>query len=115
MPAPTTVPLLLQVKGVVHFLGLYLPDLNSVTRPMNDPLKADSVSSWGPAQEEAFVNMKKLVSSTPIFVYYDVAKSTRVSADDSSYGIRGGLVQDHGGGRLKPVAFCSRMLTPAEQ
>ena len=38
-----------------------------------------------------------------------------MNADASSYGIVGVLVQDHGGGRLKPVAFCSRMLTPVEQ
>ena len=69
----------------------------------------------GPTQEEAFVKMKRMVSSTTILVNYDVTKSTCVSADGSSYGIEGVLVQDHGGGRLKPVAICWRMLTIAEQ
>ncbi len=115
MPAPTTVPLLRQVMGMVHYLGSYLPDLHSITRPLNDLLKADIAWSWGPAQEEAFNKTKKLVSSTPVLAYYDPRKPTCVSADASSYGIGGVLLQDHGGGRLKPVAFCSRMLSDTEQ
>ena len=100
---------------MVHIPGSYLPDLNSITCPLYDLLKDDTVWAWGPAQEEAFVKMKMLVASTPILAYYDATKSTCVSADASSYGIGGVLMQDHGGGRRKPVAFCSRMLTPAEQ
>jgi len=115
MPAPTTVPMLRQILGMVHYLESYIPDLHTTTRPLNDLLKGDAVWSWGPAQEEAFVAMKKLVSSTPVLAYYDATKPTSVSADASSYGIGGVLLQDHGNGRQKPVAFCSRTLTPAEQ
>ena len=61
MPAPT-VPLLRQVMGMIHFLGSYLPDLDSVTRPLNDLLLNDTVWAWGPAQEEVFVKMKMLAA-----------------------------------------------------
>ena len=90
MPAPTTVPLLRQVMGMVHFLGSCLPDPHSVTRPLNDLLKDYTVWAWRPAQDEAFVNTM-LVASTPILAYYDETKSTCVSADASSYGIGGVL------------------------
>jgi len=42
-------------------------------------------------------------------------KVNMCEGDTSSYGIGSVLMQDHGGGRMKPVAFCSRMLTPADQ
>ena len=52
----------------------------------------------------------QLVLSTSVLAYYDVTKPTVVSADASSYGI-GRVIMQEG----KPVAFCSRSLTPAEQ
>ena len=114
MPAPTTLLLLRQVMGMVHFLGSYLPDLHSVTRPPNDLLKDDTVWAWGPAQEETFCQDEEVGGiNTDTGVLYGATKSTCVSADASSCGIGGVLMQDHGGG-MTPVAFCSKMLTPAE-
>ena len=84
---------------------LDMPDIQSVTRPLNNLRKDNTVWAWGPGQEEAFVKMKMLVASTPILAYYDATKPNCVSADASSYGIG-----CHGGGRMK--LHSSRMLTP---
>ena len=51
MPAPSSVPQLRQILGMIHYLGSFLPDLHVVTRPLNDLLKADAVWFWGPDQE----------------------------------------------------------------
>ena len=37
-----------EVMGMVHFLGSYLPDIHSVTRPLGDLLKYDTVWAWEP-------------------------------------------------------------------
>ena len=58
--------------------------------------------------------MKELVSSAQALAYYDVHKPTVVSADASSYGLGGVLHQDHDG-QLRPVAYCSKTLSSAEQ
>ena len=54
-------------------------------------------------QVEAFVKIKMLVASTPILAYYDATKSICVSADASSYGIGGVLMQNHGGNKAGGV------------
>ena len=114
MPPPTSVSLLRQFLGMVNYLGSYLPDLHTVIKPLNDLLRADVLFQWGPAQDDAFNNVKDLIMSERVLVYYDVTKPTMVSSDASSYGLGGVLMQKHGD-IWKPVAYCSRTLSSTEQ
>ena len=111
---PNNVSELRSVLGMVNHLGHYLPHLSTVTKPLNDLLKQDSVWNWGYEQEDAFTKIKTLVISAPTLAYFDPSKPTTVSADASSYGI-GGVLMQMTDGKQHPVAFCSRTLTVTEQ
>nr|XP_033936287.1 uncharacterized protein K02A2.6-like [Pseudochaenichthys georgianus] len=110
---PENVQELKRALGMINYLGKYIPDLATVGQPLYALLKADSVWMWGPAQQAAFEQVKELLTTSPTLVYYDVSRSTVVSADASSYGIGGVLLQLHGED-WRPVAYCSRRLSDAE-
>ena len=111
---PKDVPGLRQIIGMVQYLGRYIPNLAQVMQPLNELLRADSVWCWDTAQQNAFDEVKRIVSQEPVLVFYDVNKPTVVSADACRYGLGGALWQQHPEG-LKPVAYFSRTMTNAEK
>ena len=100
--------------GMVNYLGRYTPNLSSMLQPVHDLMKSDVEFVWDAPQQEAFDQVKKLLSSDTILKFYDMSKPTCVSADASGYGLGACLMQEHDG-QLHPVAFASRSLTPTEK
>jgi transposase InsO family protein len=113
MPEPEDVTATRRFIGMVNYLGRFVPNLATVLRPLNALLHKDAAWLWGPEQQAAFSQVKKLLTQPPTLAFYDVKRETVVCSDASSYGLGGVLYQLYDG-ELKPVAFCSRTLTPAE-
>ena len=114
MKPPTNVSELRTVLGMINYLGRFIPNLSHEAAPMNMLLRKDTAWSWDNQQQKSFEAVKRLVTQAPTLAYYDVTKETIVSADASSYGIGGYIYQIHEDGP-KPIAFCSRTLTPTER
>lgn len=61
----------------------------------------------------ALIRIKQLLSEAPVISFFDMKKTTIVSADASSYGLGGVFFQQHDG-CLRPIAYCLRTLTNTE-
>jgi hypothetical protein len=114
MQPPSDVGQLRVIMGMINYLGRFIPNLSQVAQPMNELLKSDRVWSWDCAQSDAFKKIKELLTEAPALAFYDVNRETIVSADASSYGIGGVLLQRYSDG-LKPVAFFSKTLTQSQR
>ena len=111
---PEDLTQLRQIKGMVNYLGRFVPNLSEVMQPMFELLKSSNAFLWGPSQQEAFDELKQILTSQPVLVYNDMTNPILISADASSYAIGGCLLQEHDG-VLKPVAYCSRSLNDSEK
>ena len=114
MEDPQDVSQLRRWLGMVNYLGRFIPNLREKLKPLNSLLRKDCVWTWGPAQDTAMNKVKVMLSEAPTLAFYDTARETVASADASSFGLGGVLLQVHCG-ELKPVAFCSRALTDSEK
>jgi transposase InsO family protein len=115
MPDPTNVAELRRFLGMVNFLGRHLPNLSQVLHPLNKLLEKDTAWTWSPSQQNAVQQVRELITNATVLAFYSPEKPTIVSADASSFGIGGVLLQQQEDGSLRPVAYCSRTLSPAEQ
>ena len=65
-------------------------------------------------EEQAFMKIKQLISSSPVLSLYDPTLKTKFTVDSSSYSLGAVLTQQQPVGRWSPVTYPSRSLTPTE-
>ncbi|XP_061920402.1 uncharacterized protein K02A2.6-like [Entelurus aequoreus] len=114
MQEPTTVTELRSFLGMINQLGKFVPQLAERDKPLRDLLSKKNCWVWGVDQARAFQDLKDALTSTPVLAMYDPNRECKVSADASSYGLGGVLLQKWEE-EWRPVAYMSRSLTPTEQ
>ncbi|CAB4036486.1 Retrovirus-related Pol poly from transposon opus, partial [Paramuricea clavata] len=113
MSATTSVHELQQIPGMINYIGMFIPNLATIMKPMNNLLKKDVQWLWGPAQEKSFADVKQALVNAMTLTFYDPQKPTTVSADATSFGFAAVILQEENN-QLKPIAFASCTLLPAE-
>ena len=115
MPPPSNITELRRLMGMINQLGRFLPNRAELTHPMTALLSTKSCWSWGPDQTAAFTRVKEELTTNPrVLALYNPAAETKLSADASSYGLGGVLLQKIES-TWKPVAYASRSMSKTEE
>jgi len=114
-PTPTSLTQLKSFLGLVNYYSRFLPNLATTLAPLYKLLQKQSSWSWGPDQQRAFQEAKKMLSSSSLLVHYSAQRELILSCDASPYGVGAVLSHRMEDGSEKPVAFASRSLSPAEK
>ena len=109
MPFPKDVAAVQRLLGLAQYLSNLLPHLSDMTKPLRELTKKEIPWRWDATQHQAFENLKKEVSDTPVLRYYNVQEEVTLQCDASQAGLGAALMQ-----KDQPVAYASRALTPTE-
>ena len=110
MPCPTDIHEVQRLIGVVTYLSKFAPQLSTVCEPLLRLKESNSVFDWLPQHEDAFVNIKELITQAPVLHYFDISKEVTIKCDSSGVSLGVVLTQDG-----QPVAYDSHALTQTER
>ena len=113
-PKPSDVKELTSFLGAVSYYRRYLPDLATITAPL-DRLRSSEVTwRWTDEEQAAFGKLKELLASDHVVACYNPKLPVKVETDASKFGLGGVISHVMADGSEKPIEFASRKLSKSE-
>ena len=129
-PTPTTQREVEQFVGLAGFYRRFIADFSKIAAPLSElcgTLKHSAGTGgaarrappqkrfyWGEEQQKAFEALKRAVTTAPCLAIPDPQREFLVHTDSSGYATGAVLMQQFESG-LRPIAFLSKKMTPAER
>ncbi|KAJ0169591.1 hypothetical protein K1T71_014776 [Dendrolimus kikuchii] len=114
-PVPNNVNKLQSFLGLVNYYRNFIPNASSMLSPLYDLLQKSTKWVWGKEQHEAFVAVKKCLSSEQVLAHFNPRARVILTVDASPTGLGAVLSQIDVDGVERPVSFASRTLNKAEK
>ena len=112
--------------GFANFYRRFIPNFSKKVKPINELTKGTQYTTrkgnkkikyeafeWKETCQQAFDKLKRAFTTAPVLAHYDSKLETWVETNASDFVVAGVLSQMHGE-VLKPVAYFSKKMTPAE-
>ncbi|WVZ58909.1 hypothetical protein U9M48_009128 [Paspalum notatum var. saurae] len=106
---PETVTEIRSFLGLAGYYRHFIKDFSKTAKPMTSLTKKNAKYLWDPKCEEAFISLKKSLTSAPVLAQPDVTKPFDVYCDASGNGLGCVIMQE---GRV--IAYASRQLRKHE-
>ena len=106
-----------EVRGFLGFANFYrtfIPRFADLSAPLTHLTRKGVLFHWDDACQEAFTELKELFIKAPILAHFEEGRETEVEADASGWATGAVLSQRQDDGTLRPCAYLSQKLSPAE-
>jgi hypothetical protein len=113
-PAPKTVREVQAFLGFANFYRRFIASYSRIAKPLTELTKKDQEFNWNKEAQDAFDALKTCFTTAPILATFDPERHIVLETDASDFAIGACLGQLDEQGKLKPVAYYSRKMTPAE-
>jgi len=100
--------------GFCNFYRRFIQNYANIAKPLNELLRKGAIFHWSEQCEQAFQALKDRVSMEPLLLHFDRDKPAILETDSSDKAYGGILSQYDENNVLRPVAFLSKNLVPAE-
>jgi hypothetical protein len=114
-PVPKNVKNVQEFLGFANFYRRFIANYSKVARPLFDLLHKDQSWKWTEKEQKALDEMKFALQSAPVLIQPDPYKEFFLECDASDFATRAILSQKGTDGKLHPVAFLSKSLSPAKK
>ncbi|XP_026537681.1 uncharacterized protein K02A2.6-like, partial [Notechis scutatus] len=101
--------------GLINFYNIFLPKKATVAEPLHRLLDKKASWFWGRREEQAFQQVKDLLTSDAILIQYNETLPLTVTCDASPFGVGAILSHVLPNGTEAPIAFFSRTLSKTER
>ena len=118
MPSPSSRQELQSFLGYLSYVRRHVPALSHITPTLSALLKKNVKFVWTNEHEKAFQKCKELAGNLATLAHFDEKLELVLTTDASPVGIGACLshkVTEGNKSYLKPIAYASRSLTPAER
>jgi len=110
---PRSVTELKSFLGLVNFYSKFVPFLADICEPLYKLTRDNVPWSWSKQCSFAVDTVKSKLMTSPVLAHFDPKLPLGISCDASSKGL--GVVLYHKNGKAEhPIAYASKMLSPAE-
>ena len=99
--------------GLLNY-GKSIPNLAMILHPLHSLLCRDAKWNWGESYVKTFELAKKVLSSSHVFVHYNLDYPINLAGDASTCGLDAVISHMLPDGNERPMAYASRTFPPAE-
>ena len=114
-PVPTDIKELRQFLGLASYYRRFIPVFARVAAPLHALTRKSAAFKWTSSCQTAFDQLRNKLVAIPVLAYPDFGRDFILETNASIKGLGTVLSQTQEDGKVHPIAYASRALSPTER